>query len=113
MPVTSPARLRRMLELSGEDNPTDLAIRLEIEPTPEGQREIGIVHAVELGRALLDAGAPALHLYTFNQADAVLEVLRRLDLVAPVPALAAAPAVAAPAPAAPVPAPAAPMEDPR
>jgi methylenetetrahydrofolate reductase (NADPH) len=81
MPVTSPARLRRMLELSGEDSPTDLAIRLEIEPTPEGQREIGIAHATALGRALLDAGAPALHLYTLNQSAAVLEVLSRLDAI--------------------------------
>lgn len=81
MPVTSPARLKRMLELSGEDSPTDLAIRLEIEPTPEGQREVGLAHAAGLCAALLDAGAPALHLYTFNQSDAVLEVLNRLGLV--------------------------------
>lgn len=96
MPVTSPARLRRMLELSGEDNPTDLAIRLEVEPTPEGQREIGVAHAVGLAEDLLAAGAPALHLYTFNRADAVLEVLRRLGLVA-VPAAAPDPAVLDPA----------------
>jgi methylenetetrahydrofolate reductase (NADPH) len=98
MPVTSPARLRRMLELSGEDSPADLAIRIELEPTPEGQREVGIAHAVEMGRALLDAGAPALHLYTFNQAAAALEVLDRLGLAAPVPtpALAAPPTTPAP-----------------
>ena len=87
MPVTSPARLRRMLELSGEDAPTELAIELEVEPTVEGQREIGISHAVDFCTALLEAGAPALHLYTFNQSDAVLEVLQRLGL-ARVPNLA-------------------------
>jgi methylenetetrahydrofolate reductase (NADPH) len=86
MPVTSPARLRRMLELSGEDNPTDLAIRLEIEPTPEGQREIGVAHAVDLAGTLLNAGAPALHLYPLNQPDAALEVLQRLGAI-PVPDL--------------------------
>ncbi|MCU1473132.1 methylenetetrahydrofolate reductase [Amnibacterium sp.] len=81
LPVTSPARLRRALELSGEDEPRDLAIALEIEPTVEGQREIGIAHATAFAEALLAAGAPALHLYTFNQSDAVLEVLHRLGLI--------------------------------
>ncbi len=78
MPVTSPARLARMLELSGEDLPSDLAIRLEIEPTEEGQREIGIAWTAELGVRLLEGGAPGLHLYTFNQHEAVLSVLDRI-----------------------------------
>jgi methylenetetrahydrofolate reductase (NADPH) len=81
LPVTSTARLRRVLELSGEDEPRDLAIALEVEPTPEGQREIGVASATAFAAALVAAGAPALHLYTFNQSDAVLEVLRRLGLV--------------------------------
>jgi len=81
MPVTSLARLRRTLELSGEDPPADLAIRLEIEPTAEGQREVGIAHSVALARALLDVGAPALHLYPLNQPDPALEVLARLELI--------------------------------
>ena len=80
LPVTSPARLRRMLELSGEDEPRDLAIALEVEPTDEGRYEIGVDHASRFAAALIAAGAPALHLYTFNQADAVGAVLARLDL---------------------------------
>jgi len=78
MPVTSPTRLRRMLELSGEDLPSDLAIQLEVEPTDEGRREIGIEWATRLGRRLLDGGAPGLHLYTYNQSEAVLSVLDRI-----------------------------------
>lgn len=81
MPVTSPARLRRMLELSGEDEPRDLAITLEIEPTEEGRREIGVEHASRFARDLIAAGAPALHLYTFNRADDVIDVLERLELI--------------------------------
>jgi methylenetetrahydrofolate reductase (NADPH) len=81
LPVTSPARLRRALQLAGEDEPRDLAIALEIEPTAEGRRELGVTHATAFAEALLAAGAPALHLYTFNQSDAVLEVLRRLGHV--------------------------------
>ncbi|MCU1473594.1 methylenetetrahydrofolate reductase, partial [Amnibacterium sp.] len=41
----------------------------------------GVAHATAFAAALLAAGAPALHLYTFNQSDAVLEVLHRLGLV--------------------------------
>ncbi|MFF2052241.1 methylenetetrahydrofolate reductase [Leifsonia sp. NPDC058194] len=81
MPVTSPARLRRMLELSGEDLPSDLAIQLEVEPTDEGRREIGIDWAARLGKRLLDGGAPGLHLYTFNQSEAVLSVLDRVGVL--------------------------------
>jgi methylenetetrahydrofolate reductase (NADPH) len=81
MPVTSPARLRRMLQLSGEDEPADLAIRLEIEPTEEGQREIGIAWAVDMASRLIEDGAPGIHLYTFNQHEIVLSVLRRLGLL--------------------------------
>ncbi|WP_308116517.1 methylenetetrahydrofolate reductase [Leifsonia poae] len=81
MPVTSSARLRRMLELSGEDLPSELAIQLEIEPTEEGQREIGIAWAADFAARLLDGGAPGIHLYTFNQHAAVLAVLDRIGLL--------------------------------
>lgn len=81
MPVTSPARLRRMLELSGEDLPSELAIQLEIEPTEEGQREIGIAWASGVVSQLVAGGAPGIHLYTFNQHEAVLAVLERTGLL--------------------------------
>jgi methylenetetrahydrofolate reductase (NADPH) len=70
-----------MLELSGEDLPSDLAIELEVEPTDEGRREIGIDWAARLGRRLLDGGAPGLHLYTFNQHEAVLSMLDRIGVL--------------------------------
>jgi methylenetetrahydrofolate reductase (NADPH) len=82
MPVTSPARLRRILELSGEALPSELAIQLEVEPTEEGQREIGVDHAARLARELIAGGAPGLHLYAFNQHEAVLAVLERTGLIA-------------------------------
>ena len=82
LPITSPGRLRRMLELSGEDEPAELAVALEIEPSVGGRREVGIAQATRFAEDLIAAGAPALHLYTFNQADAVLDVLHRLGLTA-------------------------------
>lgn len=75
MPITSPARLRRVLELSGEDLPSELSIALEVEPTTEGRREIGIEWAARLTREIVAGGAPGVHLYAFNQHETVLTVL--------------------------------------
>jgi len=77
MPVTSPGRLRRILELTGEPLPSELSISLEVEPTCEGQREIGIEHAARLAADVLAGGASGVHLYAFNQHETVLEVLSR------------------------------------
>lgn len=85
MPITSPARLRRVLELSGEQLPAELAIALDIEPTPEGQREVGIAHAARLAREVVDGGAPGVHLYAFNNHDTVLDVLRVAGVLSPDP----------------------------
>jgi methylenetetrahydrofolate reductase (NADPH) len=82
MPITSPKRLRRVLELSGEALPAELAIALEVEPTAEGQREVGITHAAQLARAVVDGGAPGIHLYAFNNHDTVLAVLREAGILA-------------------------------
>ncbi|MGL4255656.1 MAG: methylenetetrahydrofolate reductase, partial [Microbacterium sp.] len=76
MPITSPARLRRVLELSGEELPSELAISLEVEPTPEGQRALGIAYAADLARDVVAGGAPGVHLYAFNSHETVIAVLR-------------------------------------
>ncbi len=83
MPVVSPKRLARLTELTGVPAPDDLAIALEIEPDEAAQREIGMRFATDLARAVLDGGAPGLHLYTFNRHEAVLGVLAELDLYPP------------------------------
>jgi methylenetetrahydrofolate reductase (NADPH) len=82
MPITSPQRLRRVLELTEERLPSDLAIALDVEPTAEGQREIGIAHAAQLARDLLAGGAPGVHLYAFNNHDTVLAVLGEAGILA-------------------------------
>jgi methylenetetrahydrofolate reductase (NADPH) len=81
MPITGPARLRRVLQLTGEEIPADLAIALEVEPTAEGQREIGIAHAARLAEEVLAGGAPGVHLYAFNNHDTVLSVLREAGIL--------------------------------
>ncbi|NNC13367.1 5,10-methylenetetrahydrofolate reductase [Planctomonas sp. JC2975] len=81
MPATTPTVLRRMLDLSGEDLPSELGIRLEVEPTDEGRREIGIDYAARLAERLVAGGAPGIHLYTFGRPRTALSVLERCGLV--------------------------------
>lgn len=83
MPVTSPARLRRLAELTGVPAPSDLAIALQVEPSEAGQLEIGVDYAARLGSAVLAGGAPGLHLYTFNRHEAVLSTIDRLTVSTP------------------------------
>jgi len=80
MPVTNPARLARLTELTGVEPPADLAIDLEIEPDVDARTEIGERHAAELAAEVLRGGAPGLHLYTYNRHETVLSVLDRLGL---------------------------------
>ena len=84
MPATSPARLERILELTGERRPTELSRRLHSTESTEEQFEIGVEHAIELSSSVLGGGAPGLHLYTFNQHQAVISVLEDLNLTAPI-----------------------------
>ena len=83
MPITSPNRLRRVLELSGEPLPSELAIALEIEPTVQGRTRIGIEAAARLTREVVDGGAPGIHLYAFNQHETVLSVLAEAGIAIP------------------------------
>lgn len=80
MPATSPVRLSRILELTGERRPVELARRLDGTESAEGQLAIGVEHAVGLANEVLAGGAPSLHLYTFNQHQAALAVLDGLGL---------------------------------
>jgi methylenetetrahydrofolate reductase (NADPH) len=81
MPVLSPSRLHRIVELTDEKLPAELLRRLEAEATPEGQRAVGIEHAISLASAVLTGDEPGLHLYTFNQHEPVLAVLRGVGLL--------------------------------
>ena len=80
MPVTNLAQAARMAELSGAEFPQWLRTRLESAVDAEEMRRIGIDVATELCAALLQAGAPGLHLYTLNKSTATLEIHSRLGL---------------------------------
>lgn len=81
MPVLSAKRLARILELTDEAVPVELERRLASAPDDATAAAIGIEHATELGSAVLDGGASGLHLYTFNQHEAVLAVLRGVGIL--------------------------------
>jgi methylenetetrahydrofolate reductase (NADPH) len=83
MPALSPKRLARILELSEAPTPVELERALLAADTPEAQTAVGIGHATDLARVLLDGGATGLHLYPSNQHKPALEVLRGVGLITP------------------------------
>lgn len=78
IPMTDPGRLARLAVLTGVEPPADLLARLEAASDPLERHRVGIAASVDLARAVLDAGAPGLHLYTFNKHEAVLDLLEAL-----------------------------------
>ena len=81
MPVLSPKRLSRIIELSEERIPVGLERELSAAGSAAEQAAVGVRHATALGQELLGGGAPGIHLYTFNQNEAVLAVLRGVGLL--------------------------------
>ncbi|WP_407320012.1 methylenetetrahydrofolate reductase [Isoptericola halotolerans] len=80
MPTTEPRRLRRVEELTGVPAPQHLLDALDALPDPEAQHAYGTAYAVELAQRVLDAGAPGLHVYTFNKYRPALDLLEGVHL---------------------------------
>ena len=80
VPATNPRRLERLAAISGVEAPRELLHQLEIASDEVERRRIGVRFTVDLARRVLDAGAPGLHLYTFNSHADALDVLDHLDL---------------------------------
>ena len=77
MPITSPGRLNRVLELSGENRPSELSEALSSAEDSAAREAIGVDWTAHMVRELVDAGAPGIHLYAFNQHRTVLSVLEQ------------------------------------
>lgn len=77
LPLTDPARLRRVQQLSGVEPPPDLLDTLD---NCDGDERLhrGIQATVELIEGVLEAGAPGIHLYTFNRDQPVVDILKIL-----------------------------------
>jgi methylenetetrahydrofolate reductase (NADPH) len=80
MPIISAKRLQRVLELTQEKEPSELAVALQSKK-PDAAREAGVQWAANLVSELVAEGVRQVHLYAFNEHKNVTEVLRRADLV--------------------------------
>jgi methylenetetrahydrofolate reductase (NADPH) len=79
MPVTNAAQIKRIVQLSGQAFPAELAERFEAldGQRPEDKaavRAYGVEVATDLCRTLLDEGVPGIHFITMNRSTATREV---------------------------------------
>ncbi len=74
MPVGSVGQIQRMAAMSGAELPRWLTESLERAHDAAEVRRIGIEVAARLCDELLSLGAPGLHLYTLNRADAAKDI---------------------------------------
>lgn len=80
MPVTQMSTIERSEQLSGAPFPPEVRARFEaVADDPEAVRRLGVEHAAELCRELLDQDAPGIHFITFNKSTATREVYGLLD----------------------------------
>lgn len=80
LPLTDPRRVRRLSALAGRPAPAALLARLEAATTQTERERIGLDATLELVSTVLDAGAPGIHLYTFNDHRSALRLIEELDL---------------------------------
>jgi methylenetetrahydrofolate reductase (NADPH) len=83
MPVTNAKQINRIVQLSGQAFPADLAERFAAldGDRPEDKaavRAFGVEVATELCRTLLDEGVPGIHFITMNRSTATREVYANL-----------------------------------
>ncbi len=77
LPILSVASIKRIASLCGAQVPGDFMEQLEEADArgPEAVQELGIAYARQQVCGLLENGAPGVHLYTLNRADACLKIL--------------------------------------
>jgi len=79
MPITNVAQIQRFAKLCGAHIPSALSDELVgVQTDPEAVARIGIRHAAEQCRELLQKGAPGIHFYTLNRSYATREILASL-----------------------------------
>jgi methylenetetrahydrofolate reductase (NADPH) len=79
MPITNVAQIERFTSMCGATIPGALRARLEAVRDDEAAvTAIGIEHAIEQCRELLDRGVEGVHFYTLNKSTATRAILERL-----------------------------------
>ena len=80
MPITNYTQLARFSDMCGAEIPRWIRLRLASYGDDRASiRAFGHEVVVELCQTLLDGGAPGLHFYTMNQADATQAVWKELE----------------------------------
>ena len=81
MPITNYTQLARFSDMCGAEIPRWIKKRLEgFGDDKDSIKAFGEEVISEMCQQLLDAGAPGLHFYTMNQADATLAIWKNLGL---------------------------------
>ena len=81
MPISSYSSLARFSDNCGAEIPRWIRLRLQAFGDDSASiRSFGLDVVSDLCAHLRDAGAPALHFYTMNQAAATTDIVRRLGL---------------------------------
>jgi methylenetetrahydrofolate reductase (NADPH) len=89
MPITGFANTVRFCTGCGADLPRWVRLRLEeLQNDKAGLVEFGVEVVTRLCETLLRGGAPGLHFYTINQAEATTRLWKNLGLPLPQPAVA-------------------------
>ena len=79
IPVTNPASVARFADMANAARPAELWARYEaVAEDPEALMATAIEAAASLATELLEGGAPGVHLYALNRAEAPLGVGARL-----------------------------------
>ncbi len=79
MPIENVAQIKRITAMCGAHIPAELLARLEAAAAdPAAARAIGIEHATNQCRELLERGAPGIHFYTLNRSHATVEILESI-----------------------------------
>jgi methylenetetrahydrofolate reductase (NADPH) len=81
MPIAKVSQVKRFTSMCGASIPKELADQLErIQDNDEAVVKFGTDYAIELARALLDGGAPGLHIYTLNKSQQTTPIVKGLGL---------------------------------
>ena len=80
IPVLTPSRVRRFCAINATTVPEALFDRIEGLPDEDARLEVAVEAAIELCLELIDAGAPGIHFYTLNRAEATSRILAGLPL---------------------------------
>jgi methylenetetrahydrofolate reductase (NADPH) len=81
LPVLNLKMIERIKQLSGAFIPPDFMASLEAADSRGGAaevRKVGVAHARKQAEELLASGVQGVHLYTFNKAEAILELTEGL-----------------------------------